>query len=166
MHITFLGAAQMVTGSCFLVEAGGKRLLIDCGLPQGNDEKECGTDLAFDAVSIDYLVVTHAHIDHTGRIPLLVKALPVGSRTRPPSTSARSYSPTAATSGRRRRSGRTEARRAGQPAVEPPTVEDAQKAMAYFERCSTMRSVPIVSTCRCAFAMPILSAQPPSGVGS
>ena len=40
MHITFFGSAQMVTGSCFMVEAGEKRLLVDCGLPQGSDEKE------------------------------------------------------------------------------------------------------------------------------
>ena len=73
MHITFFGAAQMVTGSCFLVESGGKRILIDCGLPQGSDEKACGKALTFDASLIDYLIVTHAHIDHTGRIPLLVK---------------------------------------------------------------------------------------------
>ncbi len=140
MHITFLGAAQMVTGSCFLVEAGGKRLLIDCGLPQGNDEKECGTDLAFDAVSIDYLVVTHAHIDHTGRIPLLVKRGFTG-RILATSATVDLCQIMLADSGHIQETEAEwkdrKARRAGQPAVEPLyTVEDAQKAMAYFERCS------------------------------
>ncbi len=74
MHITFFfGAAQQVTGSCTLVEVNGKYLLVDCGLPQGNDEKESGMDLPFDAHAIDYVFLTHAHIDHSGRIPLLVK---------------------------------------------------------------------------------------------
>jgi len=73
MFITFFGAAQQVTGSCTLVEVNGKYLLVDCGLPQGNDEKESGIDLPFDAHAIDYVFLTHAHIDHSGRIPLLVK---------------------------------------------------------------------------------------------
>lgn len=73
MNITFFGAAQQVTGSCTLVECAGKNILIDCGLPQGNDERESGTELPFVASSIDYLLLTHAHIDHSGRIPLLIK---------------------------------------------------------------------------------------------
>ncbi len=140
MHITFLGASQMVTGSCFLVEAAEKRLLIDCGLPQGNDEKECGTDLAFDAASIDYLVVTHAHIDHTGRIPLLVKNGFTGRILATSATvdlcrimladSAHIQETEAEWKDRK-------ARRAGQEPVQPLyTIEDAEQAMAYFERCT------------------------------
>ncbi len=140
MHITFLGAAQMVTGSCFLVEAGDRRLLIDCGLPQGNDEKECGTSLAFDAASIDYLVVTHAHIDHTGRIPLLVKNGFAG-RILATSATVDLCQIMLADSGHIQETEAEwkdrKARRAGQAPVEPLyTVEDAEKAMAYFERCS------------------------------
>ncbi len=73
MNITFYGAARTVTGSCTLVECAGKQLLVDCGLPQGNDEKKIGLDLPFNAAHIDFVLLTHAHIDHSGRIPLLVK---------------------------------------------------------------------------------------------
>jgi metallo-beta-lactamase family protein len=73
MDITFFGAARAVTGSCTLVSCAGKNLLVDCGLPQGSDEKILGLDLPFKASQIDFVVLTHAHIDHSGRIPLLVK---------------------------------------------------------------------------------------------
>ncbi|MDC7246687.1 MAG: MBL fold metallo-hydrolase [Sphaerochaetaceae bacterium] len=73
MNITFFGAARMVTGSCTLVESGGTRILVDCGLPQGNDEKKVGMDFPFSPSSIDYILLTHAHIDHSGRIPMMVR---------------------------------------------------------------------------------------------
>jgi len=73
MNITFIGAAQTVTGSCTLVECGEKKFLIDCGLPQGNDAKNLGFDLPFPAADIDFVLLTHAHIDHSGRLPLLGK---------------------------------------------------------------------------------------------
>ena len=73
MNITFFGAARTVTGSCTMVECAGKRILVDCGLPQGNDEKKLGLELPFNAEHIDFVLITHAHIDHSGRIPLLVK---------------------------------------------------------------------------------------------
>lgn len=73
MDITFFGAARSVTGSCTLVESNGKRILIDCGLAQGDDEKSWGNTLPFDAKTIDALLLTHAHIDHSGKLPLLVK---------------------------------------------------------------------------------------------
>lgn len=72
MNLTFYGAAKNVTGSCFLLEACGKRILIDCGMKQGCDECE-NEELGFNPALIDILLVTHAHLDHTGRIPLLVK---------------------------------------------------------------------------------------------
>jgi metallo-beta-lactamase family protein len=73
MKLTFFGGARTVTGSCTLVECCGKRLLVDCGLPQGNDEKKIGMELPLYASDVDYVLLTHAHIDHSGRIPLLVK---------------------------------------------------------------------------------------------
>ena len=75
MDIVFHGAAGEVTGSCHLVEVAGKRVLLDCGMMQGDrkaDERNAA-DFPFDPKSIDVLVLSHAHIDHTGRVPLLVK---------------------------------------------------------------------------------------------
>jgi len=75
MNISFHGADQGVTGSCHLVECSGKRILIDCGMYQGGREldAENSEDFGFDPASIDFLLLTHAHLDHCGRIPLLVK---------------------------------------------------------------------------------------------
>ncbi len=72
MKLTFFGAAKAVTGSCHCVEVNGKKILIDCGLQQGRDEQD-NSVLDFAPNYIDYVVVTHAHIDHSGRIPLLIK---------------------------------------------------------------------------------------------
>ncbi|MEG2000290.1 MAG: MBL fold metallo-hydrolase [Evtepia sp.] len=72
MKLTFFGAAKAVTGSCHCVEVAGKKILIDCGLQQGRDERD-NSVLDFAPNYIDYVIVTHAHIDHSGRIPLLVK---------------------------------------------------------------------------------------------
>src|SRR5438445_6470701 len=74
--LTFLGAAGSVTGSKYLVEATGKRLLVDCGIFQGTNElKERNwKPLPADPKTIDYLVLTHAHLDHTGWLPVLVKS--------------------------------------------------------------------------------------------
>jgi metallo-beta-lactamase family protein len=74
--VGFFGGVDAVTGSNFLFEADGKRVMIDCGLFQGDlfaDDRN-REDFAFDPTSIDILLVTHAHIDHIGRIPKLVKA--------------------------------------------------------------------------------------------
>jgi len=72
MKLSFFGAAHAVTGSCHCLEVGGKKILIDCGLQQGRDEHDDNA-LDFAPNYIDYVLVTHAHIDHSGRIPLLVK---------------------------------------------------------------------------------------------
>lgn len=75
MRISFHGADRGVTGSCHPVESGDHRILIDCGMYQGGrelDEDNRG-DFGFDPASIDFLLLTHAHLDHCGRIPLLSK---------------------------------------------------------------------------------------------
>src|SRR3989344_120596 len=75
MRLHFYGGAQSVTGANFLLEAGGKKILIDCGLRQGIgfcDEINCES-FPYDPKEIDAVFVTHAHIDHTGRLPKLVK---------------------------------------------------------------------------------------------
>lgn len=76
MNITFYGAAQGVTGSCHMVEIGNTKFLVDCGLFQGSltDQMLNYEDFPFDINEIDFVILTHAHIDHSGRIPKLYKA--------------------------------------------------------------------------------------------
>jgi len=73
--LTFLGAAGCVTGSKYLVEAAGRKLLVDCGLFQGTSELKDRNwkPLPVDPETIDYAVLTHAHLDHTGWLPVLVR---------------------------------------------------------------------------------------------
>jgi metallo-beta-lactamase family protein len=75
MKISFHGADRGVTGSCHMVECQGRRVLVDCGLYQGGREldEENAEPFGFDASAIDLLLLTHAHLDHCGRLPLLVK---------------------------------------------------------------------------------------------
>jgi metallo-beta-lactamase family protein len=74
--ITFLGAAGTVTGSKYLIETGGKKLLVDCGLFQGGRDltQRNWNKLPLDVATIDWVVLTHAHIDHTGYLPKIVSA--------------------------------------------------------------------------------------------
>ena len=73
MKVTFLGATKTVTGSNFLVEGAGKKFLVDCGMYQGQatDEVQNESPFLFDVNEIDFMLLTHAHIDHSGRIPKL-----------------------------------------------------------------------------------------------
>jgi len=75
MRIHFLGAARTTTGSMHLLEVNGHRVLLDCGLYQGKRKEafERNRNLPFDAASIDACVLSHAHIDHSGNLPSLVK---------------------------------------------------------------------------------------------
>jgi len=73
MNIRFLGAVKGVTGSCHLIEFKGKKILLDCGMFQGKDEDLNTEVLEVNPSEIDYLLLSHSHIDHSGRIPLLVK---------------------------------------------------------------------------------------------
>lgn len=70
MNITFFGAAHEVTGSCTLIKANGKNIIVDYGMEQGKDIFE-NQQLSVPAVEVDYVLLTHAHIDHSGLIPLL-----------------------------------------------------------------------------------------------
>lgn len=72
MKLSFWGAAREVTGSCHCIDVNGKKILIDCGLAQGADEQD-NSIFSFNACEVDYVILTHAHIDHSGRLPLLVK---------------------------------------------------------------------------------------------
>ena len=73
MNIKFLGAAGEVTGSAYLIECAGKKLLVDCGMYQGKSEKDNSIPFPVLPYAIDAILLTHAHMDHSGRIPLLVK---------------------------------------------------------------------------------------------
>ena len=75
LTLTFLGATGTVTGSKYLLEAGGERLMVDCGLFQGDKELRLRNwnPLPVPPASIQWLLLTHAHLDHVGYIPRLVK---------------------------------------------------------------------------------------------
>ena len=75
MQLEFFGAAGEVTGSCHIVRAAGRQVLLDCGMIQGGHDAPARNRLPFpfDAQTIDAVVLSHAHIDHCGRLPLLVK---------------------------------------------------------------------------------------------
>ena len=76
MRLTFYGAAREVTGSCFLLETKDKKILVDCGMFQGSNFNEAKNhdDFLFDPKTLDAVFITHAHIDHTGRLPKLARA--------------------------------------------------------------------------------------------
>ncbi len=75
MKLSFHGADRGVTGSCHLIDVAGCRIMVDCGMFQGSRElhEENADAFGFDPASVDFLLLTHAHLDHCGRIPLLVK---------------------------------------------------------------------------------------------
>ena len=70
MKITFIGADHEVTGSMHVLEACGKKILLDCGMEQGANMFE-NAELPFDEAMIDYVLLSHAHIDHSGLLPLI-----------------------------------------------------------------------------------------------
>lgn len=72
MRLSFFGADHEVTGSCHCLEVAGVKLLIDCGMQQGEDESE-NNNFPFVPGEIDFVLLTHAHIDHSGKLPLLYK---------------------------------------------------------------------------------------------
>lgn len=72
MKLTFIGAAHEVTGSCHLIEACGKNILVDCGMEQGPDLYE-NQEIPVTPGDIDFILLTHAHIDHSGKIPMLCR---------------------------------------------------------------------------------------------
>jgi metallo-beta-lactamase family protein len=75
MKITFFGATRTVTGSMFLIEHNSKKILVECGLHQGrrSESEEINKNFPFDPKSIDMVIISHAHIDHSGNLPNLVK---------------------------------------------------------------------------------------------
>ncbi|BEP30051.1 MBL fold metallo-hydrolase RNA specificity domain-containing protein [Helicovermis profundi] len=137
MKITFLGAAKTVTGSCYKVDTSDLSFLVDCGQFQGVNEEQNNTpEFEFDPKKIDFMLLTHAHIDHSGRIPLLTKNGFTGKIfcTRPTSDlcslllkdSAHIHEEDAIWDNKKRQ-------RAGLPLIEPLySIDDAYVALQYF----------------------------------
>jgi metallo-beta-lactamase family protein len=138
ISLTCHGAAGEVTGSCHLLEYMGQRLLVDCGLFQGSAalERENALAFAFDPASIDFLLLTHAHLDHCGRIPLLVRGGFRGEiiATAPTRELARLVLTDAASL--QEEEARMRARKARASRSPPPlyTIADAFHAMDFFGR--------------------------------
>ncbi len=135
MKIEFLGAAHEVTGSCHYFEVGEKKFLVDCGMEQGADIYE-NQEIPVQAASIDYVFVTHAHIDHSGLLPLLYAH---GFRGQIYATEATTelcnimLKDSAHIQETEAEWKNRKARRAGKPEVTPLyTIEDAQSVMDHF----------------------------------
>ena len=155
MKLSFYGADQCVTGSCHCLEVNGRKILIDCGLQQGRDEIDNGA-LPFHPGSIDFVLITHAHIDHTGRVPMLVKQ---GFQGRILTTrvtanlmdimlqdSAHIQESDAEWKNRK-------AERSGAPKVEPLyTVEDAENVKQYVTTCEYGQDVELYEGVSVRFA--------------
>ena len=154
MKLSFFGADRCVTGSCHCLEVGGKTILIDCGLQQGRDEID-NASLPFAPGSVDYVLVTHAHIDHSGRLPMLVRQ---GFRGRILTTaptaellkimladSAHIQESDAAYQNRKNE-------RAGRPLVEPIyTVEDAMRVADYIDTCDYDQTIDLCPGVKATF---------------
>ena len=154
MKLSFFGADQCVTGSCHCLEINGKRILIDCGLQQGRDEID-NRELPFAPNTVDYVLITHAHIDHSGRVPMLVKEGFAGTiwTTRLTADlleimladSAHIQESDAEYENRKNQ-------RAGRPLVEPIyTVEDAMKTMDYVRTCEYGQTIDVCESVKATF---------------
>ncbi|MEW5899411.1 MAG: MBL fold metallo-hydrolase, partial [Bacillota bacterium] len=151
MRIRFLGAARMVTGSCFLLEAGAVRIMIDCGMFQGPRfiRENNYRPFSIPPQSVDYLLLTHAHIDHSGLIPKLVKQ---GFRGKIFATAATvdlcsvmlpdsGYIQEMEVERLNRKN-----RRAGRPEVEPIyTSEDARNCLSLFQPVNYGEALPLTA---------------------
>ncbi|SHE27497.1 metallo-beta-lactamase family protein [Tissierella praeacuta DSM 18095] len=139
MDIKFYGAAKMVTGSNYLVKTEKYNIIIDCGMFQGNEEIERlnYNNFPYDPKEIDFLILTHAHIDHSGRIPKLVKEGFTGRIITTNATydlckimlkdSAKIQESDVEWENRKRQ-------RAGKPPIEPLyTMDNAESSLKYFE---------------------------------
>ena len=139
MKLTFLGAAREVTGSCTQLEAAGHRLLVDCGMEQGRDVYE-NADLPYAPGTYEALLLTHAHIDHSGRSPTSTKTA-TGAPSIPPMppwTCAASCCGTLPTSRSRKPSGKT----ARPSAAAPPWWNRITRWRMPRRSCSSLCPAP------------------------
>jgi metallo-beta-lactamase family protein len=155
MQISFHGAAQTVTGSQHLITVNGRRILLDCGLYQGKREeaRTRNREFPFDAAAVDIVVLSHAHIDHSGNIPNLVKQ---GFRGKIVCTTATTdlCGAMLLDSGHIQEEDvdyvNRQRRKYGEPPVEPIyTREDAAKALKYFAGIEYERQYPLLPGVTC-----------------
>lgn len=157
MHIEFWGAAQNVTGSMHLIQTNGKRILLDCGLFQGrrSESNERNTIFPFDPSSIDAVILSHAHIDHSGNLPNLIKQGYSGPIYCTPATrdlceimlldSGYLHERDAEFLNKKKN-------KKHEPLVEPLyTYEDATKTIPYLKGISYEKEFPIVRNIKCKF---------------
>lgn len=147
MQIQFLGAAHEVTGSCTMVEVGGKHILIDCGMEQGTDIYQ-NVEWPIPPGAVDAVLLTHAHIDHSGQIPALVARgfsgpiYATGATVKLCDVMLRDSAHIQEFEAEWRN---RKAKRAGTPAVVPAyTVADAVRAMTHFVPCACREEVEIL----------------------
>ncbi|MBQ4258463.1 MAG: MBL fold metallo-hydrolase [Clostridia bacterium] len=144
MKLEFIGAAHEVTGSCTLVSACGKRFLVDCGMEQGKDLFE-NAELPVAPGSIDFILLTHAHIDHSGKIPELVArgySAPVYATGATHELCKIMLMDSAHIAEQEAVWRNRKAKRSGKELYVPPyTVQDAQKALTLFRPCSYEKTV-------------------------
>jgi metallo-beta-lactamase family protein len=139
MNIRFLGAARTVTGSCYLLTLPDRKVLVDCGLVQGGNSHDRNREpFAFDPKEIDLLFLTHAHLDHSGLIPRLVKE---GFAGRIITTSATAdliapmlHDSAKIQEGDAERMSRKAMRKGGEPVVPLYTTEDVDRVLPLVDR--------------------------------
>ena len=146
MKITFIGATHEVTGSCSYLEVGNSRFLVDCGMEQGIDRFE-NASLPVEPSQLDFVLLTHAHIDHSGCLPLLYKN---GFRGKVYATEATSslceimLRDSAHIQESEAEWKNRKARRAGRPETEPLyTMEDAEGVLGHFLPCPYGKAIPV-----------------------
>lgn len=154
MKLSFFGADQCVTGSCHCLEVNGKRILIDCGLQQGRDEID-NRQLPFAPNTIDYVLITHAHIDHSGRVPMLVRQGFTGQIWTTRLTGRLLEIMLADSAHIQESDAEYENRknmRAGRALVEPIyTLEDAMRTMGYVHTCEYDQTIDLCEGVRATF---------------
>ena len=134
--LTCHGAAGEVTGSCHLLECAGRRILVDCGLFQGSDalEGENAHAFPFDPASIDFVLLTHAHLDHCGRLPLLARGGFRGEIIATGATRELARLVLTDAASLQEEEAKSQARRLRASAPPLYTIEDAFHAMDFFGR--------------------------------